>query len=227
MYKFLLLTLFIIVPSHIFSQEIGAAPMKDENTKVVDSLFREDQFYVALSYNLVQNSPTGFKQFSFSPSVSAGFLRDFPISKNKHWAIAPGIGYSYNNIKQFISTNDLFSDNPPNPAEEVKTKIVSHSIEIPLEIRWRNVSYDSHKFWRIYTGIKARYVLSTNLKLQSATIGSQSSNVIDNINKWQYGMYVSTGYNTWNIHAYYGLNPIFKNGSKLSDLNIGFMFYIL
>lgn len=227
MHKFLLLALFIIVPSHVFSQEIGATPMKDENIKVVDSLFREDQFYVALSYNLVQNSPDGFKQFSFSPSISAGFMRDFPISKNRHWALAPGIGYSYSNIKQFINTDDLFSENPPNPSEDVKTRIVSHSIEIPLEIRWRNASYDSHKFWRVYSGLKARYVLNTNLKLESASIGSETSNVDDNINKWQYGVYLSTGYNTWNVHVYYGLNPIFKNGSKLSDLNIGVMFYIL
>ncbi|ESU21764.1 hypothetical protein FCR2A7T_02220 [Flavobacterium cauense R2A-7] len=226
MHKFLLLTLFVIVPHYVFAQEVGAAT-KTENVKVVDSLFREDQFYVALSYNLVQNSPDGFKQFSFSPSISAGFMRDFPISKNRHWAIAPGIGYSYNNIKQFISTNDLFSDNPPVPSEDVKTRIVSHSIEVPLEIRWRNATYDSHKFWRVYTGLKARYVFNTNLKLESTSIGSETSNVDNNINKWQYGMYVSTGYNTWNIHVYYGLNPIFKNGSKLSDLNIGFMFYIL
>lgn len=227
MHKFLLLTLFVMTPFLLFSQETGSNETKTENLKVVDSLFREDQFYVALSYNLVQNSPEGFKQFSFSPSISAGFLRDFPISKNRHWAIAPGIGYSYNNIKQFISTDDLFSENQLVPDEEVKTKIVSHSIEIPLEIRWRNASYDSHKFWRVYTGFKARYILSTNLSLESASIGSETSNVDDNINKWQYGMYMSTGYNTWNVHVYYGLNPIFKNGSKLSDLNIGFMFYIL
>ena len=29
-------------------------------------------------------------------------LRDFPISENRHWAIAPGIGYSYNDLKQTI-----------------------------------------------------------------------------------------------------------------------------
>lgn len=226
MHKFLLLTLFIIVPHYVFAQEVDAVT-KTENLKVVDSLFREDQFYVALSYNLVQNSPDGFKQFSFSPSVSVGFMRDFPISKNRHWAIAPGIGYSYSNIKQFINTDDLFSDNPPDPSEDIKTKIVSHSIEIPLEIRWRNATYDSHKFWRVYSGLKARYVLNTNLKLESASLGTETSNVDDNINKWQYGVYLSTGYNTWNVHVYYGLNPIFKNGSKLSDLNIGVMFYIL
>lgn len=227
MTKFLLLALFLVAPVRIFAQGNINDATKTETIKVIDSLFREDQFYISISYNLVQNSPNGFKQFSFSPSITAGFLRDFPITKNRKWAIAPGIGYSYNNIKQFINTNDLFPENPPYPPDDIKTKILSHSIEIPVEIRWRNAVYSSHKFWRVYTGLKARYILNSNLVLSASDISDTSSNLIDTINKWQYGMYLSTGYNTWNIHAYYGLNPIFKNGSKLSDLNIGFMFYIL
>jgi hypothetical protein len=53
------------------------------------------------------------------------------------------------------------------------------------------------------------------------------------INKFQYGTYLSVGYNTVNFNVYYGLNPIFKsavlNGSTLdmNTLNFGFMFYIL
>ncbi len=33
--------------------------------KVADSLFREDQFYIYVSYNLLQNKPANFSQFSF------------------------------------------------------------------------------------------------------------------------------------------------------------------
>ncbi|ESU29754.1 hypothetical protein FLJC2902T_02290 [Flavobacterium limnosediminis JC2902] len=227
MIRFLLLALFAVAPFRVLSQGNAGEKAKPGTLKVKDSLFREDQFYVSISYNLLQHSPEVFKQFSFSPSITTGFLRDFPITKDRKWAIAPGVGYCYTNIKQFINTDDLFSNDPPNPSEDIRTRIISHSIEMPLEVRWRNVSFDSHRFWRIYTGFKARYVLNSNIKLDSDSYGDTKANVDDNINRWQYGMYMSSGYNTWNFHVYYGLNPIFKDGSKVADLNFGFMFYIL
>lgn len=155
-----------------------------------------------------------------------GFLRDFPLTKSRKWAIAPGIGYNYNNIKQFIKEQDLFVNNTAASEERIKTRIVSHSIEFPLELRWRSSNAESHKFWRVYTGFKARYVLDAKLKINFSG-NSESSNVDDIANNWQYGAYIATGYNTWNVHLYYGLNPIFKTDSKLTDLNVGFMFYIL
>ncbi|UOK43415.1 MULTISPECIES: porin family protein [Flavobacterium] len=227
MTRFLLLAFFVVAPFHVFSQKDEGDAAKNETIKVTDSLFREDQFYFSISYNLVQKSPEGFKQFSFSPCFTGGFLRDFPVSKNRHWALAPGVGYCYTNIKQFISTDDLFLENQPAIPENIETRIITHSIELPLEIRWRNAPVKSHKFWRVYTGFKARYILGTKIELDSESYGGFTADVIDNVNKWQYGTYVSAGYNTWNLHVYYGLNPIFKSGSKLADLNFGFMFYIL
>ena len=207
---------FLWIPFFCFSQEIK--PIE------IDSLYREDQFYASLSYNLIQNRPDGFKQFSFSPGITFGFLRDFPISKNRHWAIAPGIGYSYNNIKQFINSVEIVSATENNTSENIRTIISSHSIDFPLEIRWRNATPNSHSFWRIYTGFKTSYVF--NSKLESTTENTKES-ILDEINRLQYGAYVSVGFNTWNPYIYYGINPIFKEGSKMSNFNVGFIFYIL
>ena len=207
---------FLWIPFFCFSQEIK--PIEN------DSLYREDQFYASISYNLIQNRPEGFKQFSFSPGVTFGFLRDFPISKNRHWAIAPGIGYSYNNIKQFINSEEIVGATENNTSENIRTIISSHSIDFPLEIRWRNATPNSHSFWRIYTGFKTSYVF--NSKLESTTENTKES-ILDEINRLQYGAYISVGFNTWNPYIYYGLNPIFKEGSKMSNFNVGFIFYIL
>ena len=209
---------FLWIPFFCFSQEIK--PIE------IDSLYREDQFYASLSYNLVQNRPDGFKQFSFSPGVTFGILRDIPISKNRHWAIAPGIGYSYNNIKQFINSEEIVGATENTSSENIRTTITSHSVDIPIEIRWRNSTPNSHSFWRIYTGFKTSYVLNSKLKLESTTEISKES-ISDEINRWQYGAYISVGFNTWNPYIYYGLNPIFKEGSKMSNFNVGFIFYIL
>ena len=209
---------FLWIPFFCFSQEIK--PIE------IDSLYREDQFYASLSYNLIQNRPDGFKQFSFSPGISFGVLRDIPISKNRHWAIAPGIGYSYNNIKQFINSEEIVGATENTSSENIRTTITSHSVDFPLELRWRNSTPNSHSFWRIYTGLKTSYVFNSKLKLESTTESSKES-ISDEINRWQYGAYISVGFNTWNPYIYYGLNPIFKEGSKMSNFNVGFIFYIL
>jgi hypothetical protein len=209
---------FLWIPFFCFSQEIK--PIE------IDSLYREDQFYASLSYNLVQNRPDGFKQFSFSPGVTFGILRDIPISKNRHWAIAPGIGYSYNNIKQFINSEEIVGATENISSENIRTIITTHSVDFPLELRWRNSTPSSHSFWRIYTGLKTSYVFNSKLKLETTTESSKES-ISDEINRWQYGAYISVGFNTWNPYIYYGLNPIFKEGSKMSNFNVGFIFYIL
>ncbi|WP_396154350.1 porin family protein [Flavobacterium sp.] len=209
---------FLWIPFFCFSQEIK--PIE------IDSLYREDQFYASLSYNLIQNRPDGFKQFSFSPGISFGILRDIPISKNRHWAIAPGIGYSYNNIKQFINSEEIVGATENTSSENIRTTITSHSVDFPLELRWRNSIPNSHSFWRIYTGLKTSYVFNSKLKLETTTESSKES-ISDEINRLQYGAYISVGFNTWNPYIYYGLNPIFKEGSKMSNFNVGFIFYIL
>lgn len=217
-------TFFIIL--FTFSVWSQKAKEKEEPSiyKVVDSLFREDQIYFSISYNLVQNRPSGFKQYSFSSGLTGGFLRDIPISKNRHWAIALGIGYSYNNIKQFINSADLIEN--PVVLENIQSTIITHGIDLPLEVRWRNATPTNHKFWRIYGGFKATYLVGAKLKFESS-IANETDAVLEDVNRWQYGAYLATGFNTWNFYAYYGFNPIFKEGSQISNLNLGFMFYIL
>lgn len=216
-----LVVFFLVLFS--FSQE-----EKEENNvyKVVDSLFREDQFYISISYNLVQNRPKAFKQYSFSPGITAGFLRDMPFTKDRKWAAALGFGYSYNNIKQFVNSSDIFDD--AFFVENIRTTIITHGVEFPLELRWRNATPTNHKFWRIYSGFKATYVFNSTLQFESKVIGNDKENINNQINRWQYGVYLTTGFNTWNFYGYYGLNPLYKDErSGMTYLNLGFMFYIL
>ena len=67
---------FLHFISFVYSQK--------ETETIADSLFREDQFYASISYNILQKTPDNFNQYSFSTGLSAGFLRDFPISENRH-----------------------------------------------------------------------------------------------------------------------------------------------
>ena len=227
--RVLLYSLIFFSFSSVFSQETP-------DFAAVDSLYREDQFYVGISYNTLLKRPSGISQNKFTPSFSLGILRDMPINKTRTKAIATGIGYSLNSYNQNILISEA------NGAPEYSTissatsfdknKLTLHSIDIPIEFRWRTSTPESHKFWRIYTGLKLSYLFYTQSNYQD----SQSSiKVVGNpdINKFQYGTYLSVGYNTVNFMVYYGLNPIFKsavlNGNSLevNTLNFGFMFYIL
>ena len=225
----LLLLLYLSIVTVSFSQE------KEERTIPVDSLFREDQFYFSITYNLLRNAPSGYSQYSFSSGVTLGFLRDMPITKDRKWAIGLGLGYSYNDIKHNLKIaidatsgqNSYSIDNTYN-----KSKLRLHYVELPLEIRWRNASYESHKFWRIYTGFKVSYLFASKSIFESNTesYGIRNSNELTKI---QYGPYLSVGYNTINMYAYYGLKSNFDNVKiegkdlGLNSFNVGFIFYIL
>src|SRR5690606_5822295 len=93
-----------------------------------------------------------------------GFLRDMPINKDRTIAIASGIGLSYKNYYQNLTIKDQpdgtrsYSVLPYSELESNKYR--QYLVDVPLEFRWRNSTYESYKFWRIYGGIKFSYVLA-------------------------------------------------------------------
>ncbi len=218
MYRYLLLLLF--------TGYFGFSQITE-----VDSLFREDQMYASITYNLINNRPKGFRQYGFSIGTTVGFLRDIPLSKDRKWAIAPGVGYNYNNLKQNINFDEVFNIEPINPDNTIRSEIVLHYVDFPIEFRWRNATPLSHKFWRIYTGIKPSYLINGKLKYESSSIGNGTDNLKDVLNKWQYSGYLAVGYNTWNFYACYTFNTVFKqenDGSlPIHNFNVGLIFYIL
>ena len=226
--------LFLISFFTIFSQE-----EKPEIKPVVkiDSLYREDQFYISVTYNLLADAPEGLKRDKFSAGVSFGFLRDMPINKKRTVAIATGLGLTYQNYFQNLTISKssdgtlIYGVNDYN--EIVSNRYRQYLVDLPIEFRWRNSTYESYKFWRIYTGLKFSYVLSSRSVLDDGENTYKINNNPD-LNRFQYGAYISAGYNTWNIYFYYGLNPLFKDVKtvlgedvRMKTMNLGLIFYIL
>ena len=236
------LSLFIITffsTISIFAQVKGnKIEVKDEiYFDAPDSLYREDQFYLNISYNALQKRTDGITQNKLSPGIAFGFLRDMPINKKRTIAVAAGLGYSialYNqnlgirdsggtNAYQVLNSNITFS----------KNKLSLYFVDLPVEFRWRNSTPESHIFWRVYTGVKLSYLLYDQYKSE-ASIGDFKQSNNKDLNQFQYGVYVAAGWNTWNFYFYYGLNPIFKSSAKIdgqsidmNTTNFGLMFYIL
>ena len=216
----------------------GLFMQAQEQVIVTDSLYREDQFYAGITYNLLGNIPDGVSQNGFSGGYHFGFIRDMPVNKSRNFAFGLGLGLSANSYNQnvlidkdnsggtsftLIEGNDTFT----------KNKFTTYLVECPLEVRWRTSTPTEYNFWRIYAGLKLGYVFAHNTKYKG-DLGKIKHSNIDDFNTLQYGLTLSVGYNTWNIHCYYGLNPIFSKESQLNgaaiDMNsikIGLLFYIL
>ena len=209
---------------------------QETNSKIpLDSLYREDQFYASLTYNLAQQKPRGYSQRGFSTGLAFGFLRDMPINKNRTYAIAAGLGYSFNSFKHNLKISQSASGTVfevVDAGDFDKNKLELHYLDVPLEIRWRQSTTESHKFWRIYTGFKLSYVLASKAVFENS-LENQKILGIEQLNKVRYGAYVTVGWNAWNLYAYYGFNPMFKSGKTgnenvtLNSFNLGVMFYIL
>lgn len=217
----------------VFSQDI---PIENKPLIKIDSLYREDQFYFGFTYNTLQKKPDGLTQSKFSKGFSVGFLRDMPVNKGRTIAIATGIGISFNNLNQ----NILISKTNQTPIYALINSDVSYQknrltqllIDVPIEFRWRSSTFESHKFWRIYGGVKFSYLVSD----RSIFDDYQDKIIVNNnpdFSKLNYGVYLAAGYNTINLYGYYGLNPIFKSARidaesiDMNSLNVGIIFYIL
>jgi len=230
--RLFLKTFLLFTVVNVFSQ--NTAPVLP--AVKIDSLYREDQFYFGFTLNTLQNKPVGLIQNKFSSGFSTGFLRDMPVNKMRTLAVAPGIGFSYNNYNQNLAiTNQnqtlVYTIIDPNTTYN-KNRFTQFFVEVPIEFRWRSSTYESHKFWRVYGGFKMGYLLYDKSIYENA----QGKIIIESnkdFNKFQYGTYISAGYNTINVYAYYGLNPLFqsaKTSTESIDMNsvsFGVIFYIL
>lgn len=232
------LIIFITCYSFVFLS-FGQETEQDSDQKIeIDSLYREDQFYVGVTFNLLFNKPADISQSGFSGGVHLGFVRDMPINKRRNVAIGLGVGYSLNVYNQnlFIgeeqgTEQSVFSS--LNGIEYNTNRFTTHLVEAPLEFRWRTSVPETHKFYRIYTGIRMGYLysFSSNFKQPNNQI-KQSK--IDELNRWRLGATFTFGWNTFNFTFYYSLNTLFNDDAViegeavgLNTAKIGLMFYIL
>ena len=225
-------SIFLLVSLTIFAQATDSLPEVERTVKVTDPFYREDQFYVGITHSLLMQKPKGFGQRSISVGTNFGFLRDIPVNKKRTVAIAPGAGFAFYNLRHNFAalnpaTNDVVIDN--NASKNIQNLTY---FEIPIELRWRTSKVYSHKFWRIYAGIKYSYLLSSKSKYEGyyGNVTLKNSNMLSKSNL---GVYMSVGFNTWNLYAYYGFKPLYDKGTAnpnepyLNMINLGLMFYIL
>jgi len=200
---------------------------------ISDVKYLEDQFYVSLTYNMLTFKPSSILQNGFSGGFSAGFIKDIPLNEQRNIGFGIGLGYAYNTYIQNLKITKENRITLFNIAQDFTTNRLGIStLDVPIEFRWRNSTPQRYKFWRIYGGVKFSYLLVGKTKYSDLTETITTKNIPE-LNKFQYGLILATGYSTLNLYFYYGLKPFFKgvdfNGEKLNlkDFNVGVKFYIM
>ena len=227
---------YLILLVSFFTITAGLSQEQPADSSQIDSKYLEDQFYIGMGYNVLLQKPEGTVQRNLSYNLQMGFIKDIPFNQRRNFGIGLGFGYAVNSYYSNIvatKTNGSISYDIMDVADFNRSKFGTHAIEIPFEIRWRTSTAEEYKFWRIYAGAKFGYVFSGTSKVIYDNDKVAFTN--DDIERFQYGLMINFGYNTWNIHAYYALNPLLKDGTNLQNgdaintriLRIGVIFYIL
>lgn len=194
-----------------------------------DDKYLEDQLYASLTYIKLTELPAAFSQTGFSYGLGFGVIKDLPLNKRRNFGVGIGLGYSVN--INYFNVKEASIPLPETPSNTLKSnKVVTHSIEMPFELRFRTSTSQKYKFWRFYPGFKMGYIFATNSNLKQRE-DFQVDDIVE-ISKFNYGLTFSTGYNKWNFHLYYGLNDLLteaKNNSYpigIQDLRVGLIFYV-
>lgn len=222
-----ILTIIFIVCA--FAQSFS----QDNGNMVLDENYLEDQLYLTLNYGILNNKPNDFLQNGFSGGLSMGFIKDIPLNSNRNFGLGIGLGYGFSTYIQNLKISPANGIETFSLAENYNTnKLNVNFVEVPFEIRWRTSTAEKYKFWRVYSGIKLSYLLSSKAKYESDTEAIEIKN-LNSIAKFNYGLTLSAGYSTWNINVYYSLLPLFKSGNlngseiDINEFKVGLIFYIM
>lgn len=204
-----------------------------------DSKYREDQFYVGVTYNILRSMPSNVSPEGLTGGINFGFLRDMPINKNRNIAIAVGAGLSFDRYGQNIfididsegnTTYNVLASNVSFDSNNIKTGIV----EIPIELRWRSSTPTSYKFWRVYAGFRFGYAFWNESSFKDSS-NSISHKGLEDFERIRLAATTSLGFNKFNFFVYYSLNPFFNEDAitttgqevNFNTIKLGLIFYIL
>ncbi len=225
----LIFSLFLLLqPLYAQVSEEGS-----ENEKVSNT-FREDQFYLGVSFVALLSNTSSFDQRGLSSQLQLGWVRDIPLVASSKLALGFGLGHAFHRyttnlrlqVSEGVSTNYMLDTAEDAP----KTIFAARSIDFPISLRWRDATPDSFAFWRIYAGVKLRW----NYWAKQKNALSKTS-ILADLNRWNTEAFLNFGYNTWNFYLAYDLQPLFipitlldsPDQLQIRPIRIGLIFYIL
>jgi hypothetical protein len=161
-------------------------------------------------------------------------MKDVILNNSGTISLALGVGYGYdffNHKLKIDENNGITVFGRPEGITGNTFKV--HNLEFPFEYRWRTSSATKYGFWRVYTGVKILYNLKNKFQYEDKSGKYFKYSNVSAYNKLQYGLTLSVGYDAFNMNLFYGLSPVFKEGSLNTEpvdtkiLKFGLIFYFL
>ena len=222
--KKLLLIFFLFISGFCFSQK---------DSLQLGDYYADDQIYIAVSYNQFFDQPSVIRKSTFSYGLSTGIIKDFILNTRGSLAVAFGAGYGFDSFNHKLKVTENNGITNFSSDGSVTNEMYTHNIEIPFEVRWRSSAANKYNFWRIYLGLKTTYNFSNQFDFTDSSGNRTNFNNVSAFNKWQFGLTFSAGYDAFNIHIYYGLNPIYDNATISGEaintkiIKFGLIYYLL
>ena len=229
----LLFGLFLLLSAFSAAQE--ANPDDQSNSE----FYREDQFYIAISYDVLSEVPQSVATRGLIGGVQLGFIRDWPLTRQGNWSLGTGVGLGYDRLGQNIVAQSNSGEVPAWTIEQSPSAIEANSLqittlEVPLEIRWRTSDAQTYKFWRMYVGAKWSQYLDAKTVFKSP----DTAVTLTDLPQLRKGIWYATlafGYGIFNAQVQWGLTPLLidvrdsvtQQSIGLRPIKLGIMFYIL
>jgi hypothetical protein len=232
-YKHVINWSFILLSGLTVAQE--SAPINSGARE----FYREDQFYIALSYDLLSEVPASVATRGLIGGFHFGFIRDWPINGQGTWSVGTGIGLGYDRYGQNVIAQSSQGADPIWTIEQSPSAIDNNSLqitalEVPIELRWRTSDARTYKFWRLYAGAK----WSQHVAARAVFTGPEGSETLTDLPQLRKGIWYATvafGYGIFNAQLQWGLTPLLlevqdsetQQSIGLRPIKLGIMFYIL
>jgi hypothetical protein len=210
----------------------------DKHFKEVDSLYREDQFYIGLGINILGDMPDGMRQSGLSGGFFLGYIRDMPINKRRNLSIGVGAGLAIDTYSQNLFIGETEDNNTIFEVIDAdvgysSNRFSSQIIEVPVHLRWRTSKIgENTSFWRIYTGVNVGYMYYFRSTFEQENNRVRQTD-LDELNRLRWNLHFSFGKSKINFFANYSLNPLFDGVDvenapvNVTVFKAGVIFYIL
>lgn len=217
--KKVLLTLgFIAAAVGVFAQEnvTGTAIGKARER----ATYSRDFLMIQISYDGWAQAPDSARTKGLSRGFNFALMYDMPIGKSK-MSLAGGLGVSTSSI--FLDDQRLdMTNGSSNKVNFVHTeayrkyKVATTYLEIPLEIRYRQVPNNANTGFKAALGVKAGALVNAHTKAKNSFGGEK--NIIKEQNRrffnpWRFAATARIGYGNLGIFGAVNLNPLFKENT--------------
>jgi hypothetical protein len=170
--------------------------------------------------------------------INSGFNRQFNIAlmydiplQNTNFSLAAGLGFGSDHIylkKQSldltaVSTSPTFRDTDVYK----RFKLATTYLELPLELRYRQVPENANKGFKVGVGLKIGNLV--NAHTRSVETINNSKHIEKEANKslfntWRFAATARVGYGNFSLYGTYALTSTFKDGgTEVKPYSIGLM----